>query len=139
VMSVGTTPPNPLELLLSTRFKATLAALSDEYEMIIIDSPPVELVSEALVLAPMATSVAFVVGAMSTPAPLVRKSLERIQRAGGQILGLVVNKLDFKHAQRYYGEFGSSSYNYGGYGTSPYITNAKGEKPNAAGKGAAAA
>ncbi|MEY2890697.1 MAG: hypothetical protein RJA98_605 [Pseudomonadota bacterium] len=139
VMSVGTTPPNPLELLLSTRFKATLAALSDEYEMIIIDSPPVELVSEALVLAPMATSVAFVVGAMTTPAPLVRKSLERIQRAGGRILGLVVNKLDFKHAQRYYGEFGSSSYNYGGYGTSPYITNAKGGKASAANEGAAAA
>ena len=86
--------------------------------MIIIDSPPVELVSEALVLAPMATSVAFVVKAMSTPAPLARKSITRLQRAGGNVLGLVVNQLDFKHAQRYYGEYGAQGYDYGSYG--PY-------------------
>lgn len=117
VLPVGDMPPNPLELLLSQRFKEALKALSEEFEMIVIDSPPVELVSEALVLAPMATSVAFVVKAMSTPAPLARKSIARIQRAGGNILGVVVNQLDFKHAQRYYGEYGGSSYSYGGYGT----------------------
>lgn len=124
VLPVGDLPPNPLELLLSQRFKDTLAKLSEEYEMVIIDSPPVELVSEALVLAPMATNVAFVVKAMSTPAPLVRKSLARIQRAGGNILGMVVNQLDFKQARLYYGEYGASSYNYGSYGYGaklPYV------------------
>jgi succinoglycan biosynthesis transport protein ExoP len=120
VLPVGDMPPNPLELLLSQRFKEALKLLSEEFEMIVIDSPPVELVSEALVLAPMATSVAFVVKAMSTPAPLARKSIARIQRAGGNILGVVVNQLDFKHAQRYYGEYGGSSYNYGGYGDGTY-------------------
>jgi len=118
VMPMGDMPPNPLELLLSQRFKEALKALSEDYEMVIIDSPPVELVSEALVLAPLATSVAFVVKAMSTPAPLARKSIARIQRAGGNILGVVVNQLDFKHAQRYYGEYGAyGDKGYGGYGT----------------------
>ena len=116
VMPVGDLPPNPLELLLSQRFKDVLAALSDDFEMVVLDSPPVELVSEALVLAPLATSTAFVVKAMSTPAPLVRKSLARLQRAGGNILGVVVNQLDFKAARLYHGEYGASSYNYGGYG-----------------------
>ncbi len=116
VMPVGDLPPNPLELLLSQRFKEVLKRLSDEFEMVIIDSPPVELVSEALVLAPMATSVAYVVKAMTTPAPLARKNIARLQRAGGNILGLIVNQLDFKHAQRYYGEYGGKNYNYGGYG-----------------------
>ena len=120
VMPVGDLPPNPLELLLSQRFKDALRQLSEHFEMIIIDSPPVELVSEALVLAPMVTSVAFVVKAMSTPAPLARKSITRIQRAGGNILGVVVNQLDFKHAQRYYGEYGAGGYSYGSYG--PYGT-----------------
>jgi len=116
VLPVGDIPPNPLELMLSQRFKDLIRRLSDEYEMIIIDSPPVELVSEALVLAPMAHSTAFVVKAMSTPAPLVRKNLMRLQRAGANILGVVVNQLDFRHARLYYGEYGASSYNYGGYG-----------------------
>ena len=120
VMPVGDLPPNPLELLLSTRFREALAALSADFEMVIIDSPPVELVSEALVLAPMATNIAFVVKAMSTPAPLARKSITRIQRAGGNILGVIVNQLDFKHAQRYYGEYGGKSYEYGGYGYGSY-------------------
>ena len=116
VLPVGDLPPNPLELILSQRFKEALKALSEHFEMIVIDSPPVELVSEALVLAPMATSVAFVVKAMSTPAPLARKSITRLQRAGGNMLGLIVNQLDFSHAQRYYGEYGSKDYAYGGYG-----------------------
>ena len=120
VMPVGDLPPNPLELLLSQRFKEVLQQLSEQFEMIVIDSPPVELVSEALVLAPMCTSVAFVAKAMSTPAPLMRKSITRLQRAGGNILGVIVNQLDFKHAQRYYGEYGAGGYSYGGYGYGSY-------------------
>ena len=121
VMSVGDLPPNPLELLLSNRFKEVLAELGEHYEMIIIDSPPVELVSEALVLAPLVTSVTLVVKAMSTPAPLVRKSLTRLQRAGGRMLGVIVNQLDFAHSQKYYGEYGSSTYSYGTYGYAPRV------------------
>ena len=121
VMSVGDLPPNPLELLLSNRFKGVLAELGEHYEMIIIDSPPVELVSEALVLAPLVTSVTLVVKAMSTPAPLVRKSLTRLQRAGGRMLGVIVNQLDFAHSQKYYGEYGSSTYSYGTYGYAPRV------------------
>jgi capsular exopolysaccharide synthesis family protein len=127
VMPVGDLPPNPLELLLSNRFKEVLKNLNDHFEMIIIDSPPVEVVSEAMVLAPMCTSVVYVVKAMATPAPLVRKNIARIQRAGGTILGVIVNHLDFKHAQRYYGEYGAGGYDYGGYGSyisTPQISKA---------------
>jgi capsular exopolysaccharide synthesis family protein len=117
VMPVGDLPPNPLELLLSKRFSEALQGLSDQFDIIIIDSPPVELVSEALVIAPQATSTILVVKAMSTPAPLVRKSIQRLQRAGANMLGVVVNHLDFSKAQRYHGQYGAGSYNYGyGYG-----------------------
>ena len=116
VLPVGDAPPNPLELLLSQKFRDLLARLSEQFEIVIIDSPPVELVSEALVLAPLATSTVFVVKAMTTPAPLVRKSLARLQRAGANILGVVVNHLNFKDAHRYYGEYGATTYTYGGYG-----------------------
>ncbi len=144
VMGVGDLPPNPLELLLSNRFKAVLAELGEHYEMIVIDSPPVELVSEALVLAPLVTSVALVVKAMSTPAPLVRKSLTRLQRAGGHMLGVIVNQLDFAHSQKYYGEYGSATYSYGTYGYAPRLgdsgfgADARPPKAAAAGNGSKA-
>jgi succinoglycan biosynthesis transport protein ExoP len=112
VLPVGEPPPNPLELLHARRFREMLDELSAQYPMIVIDSPPVELVSEALVLAPQVTSVALVVKAMSTPAPLVRKTQLRLQRAGGRLLGVVVNGLDFDEARAYYGEYAHAGYSY---------------------------
>ena len=117
VMPVGDIPPNPLELLLSQRFRETLAELASIYEVIIIDTPPVELVSDALVLSPMATGTIFVVRAMETPYPLARKGLVRIQRAGGKMLGVMLNHLDYTKARSYYGEYsGYSQYGYQSYG-----------------------
>lgn len=118
VMPAGEVPPNPVELLLSQRFRDVLDHLSKHYEVIIIDTPPVELVSDAMVIAPMATSTIFVARAMETATPLVRKSLVRLQRSGAKVLGVVLNYLDFSKAQRYYGEYtaqGSSGYESYGY------------------------
>lgn len=129
VLPVGETPPNPLELLLSQKFKDTLAELQRDYAMIIIDSPPVELVSEALVLAPMATSVALVVKAMATPAPLVRRTQQRLQRAGGNLLGVIVNGLNFREAKQYYGEYAHSTYSYDGYGGYGQLDDDEAEGP----------
>ena len=105
VMPVGDLPPNPLELLLSERFKAILAQLTGQFEIVVIDSPPVELVSEALVLAPMATSTILVAKAMSTPTPMVRKSITRLQRAGARMLGVVLNQMDFAKGGTYQGGY----------------------------------
>ncbi|MBS1209290.1 MAG: polysaccharide biosynthesis tyrosine autokinase [Proteobacteria bacterium] len=117
VMPVGDVPPNPLELILSKRFAEMLASLSEIYEVIIIDSPPVELVSDALVLAPMATRTIYVTRALRTPYPIVRKGLVRLQRAGGKLLGVVLNHMDYAKAQRYYGEYsGYGEKGYEGYG-----------------------
>ncbi len=118
LMPAGTVPPNPLELLLSQRFKDTLAALSEQFEVIIIDSPPVELVSDALVLSAMADNVIYVSRAMSTPFQIARKGLQRVRRADGQVLGVVLNQFDFAHAEKYYGDY--SGYGKYGYGSSGY-------------------
>ncbi len=115
VIGSGIIPPNPLELLHSESFVRTLEALSRKFEMIIIDSPPVELVSDALVLASHASGVIFVTKAQSTPLPIVRKALKRLRRADGHILGVVLNALDFNKAEKYYGEY--SGYGKHGYGT----------------------
>jgi len=119
IMPSGSIPPNPVELLLSQKFKETLDHLMEVYDVVIIDSPPVELVSDALVISPMATGVIYVSRANSTPWQLARRGLQRIRRAEGQLLGVVLNRLDFAQAEKYYGEYsGYGKYGYGqtGYG-----------------------
>lgn len=115
VLGSGAVPPNPLELLHSERFAQTLEVLRRNFEMIIIDSPPVELVSDALVLSSRADGVIFVTKAQSTPLPMVRRALQHLRRADAHIIGVVLNALDFKKADKYYGEY--SGYGKHGYGT----------------------
>jgi len=113
IIVTGVIPPNPQELLASRRFRTLLDTLKERYEVIVIDSPPVDLVADAAVLAPLATGVAFIVRAAETPAPLALRGLTMIKRAGGQVLGLVLSQLDHRRAHRYYGEY--SGYGVGGY------------------------
>jgi len=115
IITAGAIPPNPLELLHSDRFAHTLEDLRQSFEMIIIDSPPVELVSDALVLSSQATGVIVLVKAQSTPLPMIRKALQHLHRADAHIVGLVLNALDFNKAEKYYGEY--SGYGKHGYGT----------------------
>ena len=115
VMTSGVIPPNPLELLHSERFAHTLKALEADFEIIIIDSPPVELVSDAQVIAAVATGIVFVTKAQSTPYPMARKALQRLRRSNVHIVGVVLNALDFNKAEKYYGEY--SGYGKHGYGT----------------------
>src|SRR3990170_2930843 len=70
VMQSGRVPPNPLELLSSPQLAQAIEKLKEEFEVIVIDSPPVQLVSDAVMLAQLATSVLFVVRADSTPYPI---------------------------------------------------------------------
>jgi succinoglycan biosynthesis transport protein ExoP len=112
VLTAGSIPPNPLELLISEKFRELLAKLGESYDTIIIDSPPVQLVSDAVVLASMATGVVFVLKADATPFQLARRAIRALQRGGASIFGIVLNQADFKN-EGYYGSYGK--YNYHGY------------------------
>jgi succinoglycan biosynthesis transport protein ExoP len=116
VLLAGRVPPNPLDLLSSLRFQSLLLELLETYEMVVVDCPPVQLVSDALVIARQATGLVYVVKANETPVPLVRIGLKRAGEAGVKILGVVLNQHDYKKAERYYGE----SYGYGKYGYKNY-------------------
>lgn len=116
IMTSGAIAPNPLELLHSERFAKTLEGLAKHFEIVIIDSPPVELVSDAAVIASRASGVIFLTKAHSTPYPLARKALQRLRRADGHIIGVVLNALDLNKAEKYYGEYSG----YGKYGSDNY-------------------
>lgn len=112
VLTAGSIPPNPLELLLSEKFKELLAGLGNIYDTIIIDSPPVQLVSDSIVLGSMATGVVFVLKADATPFQLARRGIQALQRGGASMFGVVLNQADYKN-EGYYGNYGK--YNYHGY------------------------
>jgi len=123
VMLAGNVPPNPLELISSPQFAVLMEQLKAQYEVIVIDSPPVQLVSDAVMLAQMATSVLFVVRADATPYPIARHALSRLHRVDAPVLGAVLNQIDLEKADNYYGEYsGYGNRYYRKYG---YYTNAK--------------
>jgi capsular exopolysaccharide synthesis family protein len=117
VIGSGPIPLNPLELVISQRFQQLVKALAGSCEVLVIDSPPVHLVSDALVLSKLATGVVFVVKADSTPYPLVRRCLRALEEVEANIFGITLNQLDFRKADRYYGAYTGSYYNYDGYYT----------------------
>ena len=110
VLPSGRVPLNPLEMLSSQHFADALESLKKVFEVIIIDSPPVEMVSDPLVLSRFATAVLFVVRADHTPYPLARQSLLRLRRINAPVLGAVLNQFDYEDAHGYYGDYGA----YGG-------------------------
>jgi capsular exopolysaccharide synthesis family protein len=112
LLPAGHNPPNPLELLLSPKFSQALAKLKELFDIIILDTPPVQLVSDSMIVARHATGVIYVVKADDTPYPLARLGLKKIRLTGTPIIGVVLNQLDFKKADRYYGEY-SGYYSYG--------------------------
>lgn len=108
VLQSGRVPLNPLELISSHRFSEVMTMLKQAFDVIIIDSPPLQLVSDALVLSQYASSVLYVVKADSTPYPLARHGLTQMKRVTEPALvglGAVLNQLDVDKANRYYGEY----------------------------------
>jgi len=113
VLQSGRVPPNPLELISSPGMELAMKRLKEEFEVIVIDSPPVQLVSDAVMLSQLATSVLFVVRADKTPYPVARHALSRLHRVDAPVLGVVLNQIDLEKADNYYGE-------YSGYGNRYY-------------------
>ncbi|OGT81170.1 MAG: hypothetical protein A3H91_07660 [Gammaproteobacteria bacterium RIFCSPLOWO2_02_FULL_61_13] len=99
----GAVPPNPLELLSSKRFSDVLKKLEETFEVIVIDTPPVQLVSDAVIIAGVANALVYVVRADSTPYQVAKGGLELVKKGKAHLLGVVLNQLDVEKAERYYG------------------------------------
>ncbi len=99
----GPIPPNPSELLSSKRFSDVLKTLEGMFDVILIDSPPVQLVSDATILAGVANALVFVVRADATPYQVAKGAIEQLKKGKAQLLGVVLNRLDVEKAERYYG------------------------------------
>ncbi len=110
ILAAGAIPLNPLELLSNPRFEALLIELKSRYSKIIIDTPPVHAVSDALVLSRFADAVVVVVKADHTRSGLIQHSLSKLVTAHAKVFGVVLNDLDMKKAEKYYGSYGYYQY-----------------------------
>ena len=108
VITAGGIPPNPLELLSSPAFGALMTTFESQYDRIIIDSPPVHTVSDAVVLGTYADTLVYVVNAGVTTMAQVERSISQLRQNNVPVSGMVLNQVDIRKAQRY-------GYRYGGY------------------------
>ena len=108
---------NPSNLLEDARFKELLNRLAEDYRFVIIDSPPIDSVSDGSLIAARCDGAILVIRAGETPKSQIRESLQQIQRVGCPLIGTVLNRVETRSAS--YGRYGryGSYYKYGyGYG-----------------------
>lgn len=105
VLSSGPIPPNPSEILGSRGMQALIEQAKDEYDVIVIDTPPVLAVTDAQVLANQADGVVLVVSSGKTERESAKKAKELLESAKAKILGVVLNnkKAEDTHYYYYYG------------------------------------
>jgi len=109
VMPAGVIPPNPLEMLSSEKFVKGIELLKSEFDYVILDSAPVIVVSDPLVMSNLVNKVIYVVKADNTPYQSANEGIKRLRLVGATIGGVVLNQVcPSKHSNRY-------GYYYGNY------------------------
>lgn len=93
-ITTGELPPNPAELLLHPRFEGFLKAMSDRYDYIIIDSPPVMAVTDAAIVGRHAGATLMVARFAVTPMRELELSVKRLQQAGVGVNGILLNRVE---------------------------------------------
>ena len=106
-MPAGTKNANPAELLSGEVVAKILKEASRKFDRVIIDSAPVNAVSDTLLLAEHVDAVVFVVRARSTPVRATARALQQLQQANGTPYGIVLNRLPSRGANYYYYDEGS--------------------------------
>jgi len=112
-ISAGTVPPNPTELLNSPKMKNVLEELQKQFDYILIDSPPINLVTDALVLAGYAAGIVFVVRQDYSDHDEIEKALQSIEFIEANLLGMVL--FDAKMQGHFDSKYKYSKYKYGKY------------------------
>jgi capsular exopolysaccharide synthesis family protein len=108
VITTGPLPPNPAELLRSKRMSAVIDQLSSNADFVVIDSPPVQAVTDAAILASVVDGTLLVVDSGRTHRGTIRSAQDALARAGARVLGVVLNRVASAAAYDYdfYGAYG---------------------------------
>ena len=111
VITAGRTPSNPSELLASERMRALISGLeSGPFDWVLIDTPPVLAVTDAVIVAPLVDNVAFVIGSEMTRWRLAERAVATLNAAAPRSILAVLNKVDFHRNKYYYSRYYGHQY-----------------------------
>jgi capsular exopolysaccharide synthesis family protein len=94
VLTSGTRPPNPSELLASTKMQRLITSLKEKFDYIILDTPPIIMVTDAQILSKYADGCLLVVGFGEADKNAGVKAKELLEKVNAKVLGVVLNKID---------------------------------------------
>lgn len=115
LITTGVLPPNPAELLMSDSFVHALDALSEAYDLVVIDTAPVLVAADTAAVAPQAGTLLLVARAEKTHLGELNETVKRLAHVGCSVNGVILNAMDM--TRRHYGSYG---YKYGGYRYTQY-------------------
>jgi len=115
ILPAGTPPPNPAELLASSQMMDLLAELREQYDHIVVDTPPTLSVTDAVVLSTRADAVVLVIRSGQTTKPALRRSRDILAQVNARVAGVLLNAVDLDSPDYYYyyeyqGKYGQRYY-----------------------------
>lgn len=123
IIFAGPIPPNPSELLESPMFDVMLQYARNNYDYILIDSPPLGSVIDSAIIAKRSDGAVIVIEAETISNRFVKEVKSQLEKSGCPILGAILNKVDWKEQKYYsyyygkkYGKYYGKYYGYGSYG-----------------------
>lgn len=118
ILTTGKLPSNPADMLMSESFVRLLDMMSAQYELVVIDTPPVLVAADTAAVAPYMGAVLLVARADQTQLGELNESAKRLSHGGKAVSGVIFNGIDL--TRRHYG---SQGYRYGGYRYTKYKYN----------------
>jgi len=115
VLTAGTPPPNPAELLASSNMKDILAELREQFDHIVVDTPPTLSVTDAVVMSTRADAVVLVIRSGQTTKQALRRSRDLLMQVNARVSGVLLNAVDLSSPDYYYyyeyqGKYGQRYY-----------------------------
>ena len=102
ILPAGTPPPNPAELLASANMRDVLAKLREQYDHIVVDTPPSLSVTDAVVLSPRADAVVLVIRSGQTTKQALRRARDILAQVNAKVVGVLLNAVDLSSPDYYY-------------------------------------
>ncbi|KAF1086077.1 Tyrosine-protein kinase YwqD [Sporotomaculum syntrophicum] len=102
VLTSGPIPPNPAELMGSQRMQALLSRAVEGYDFVLVDSPPVNMVTDAVLLSSMVSGVLMVVQSGDTRIDHAKEALNKLNKVDAKMVGVILNDVDTSAGNYYY-------------------------------------
>jgi polysaccharide biosynthesis transport protein len=131
ILTAGTPPPNPAELLASSNMRDILAELREEYDHIIVDTPPTLSVTDAVVMSTRADAVVLVIRSGQTTKQALRRSRELLLQVNARVAGVLLNAVDLTSPDYYYYYEYQGKYGHRYYQEDELVDHAEEEDPRA--------